>query len=274
MRSLQIITISLFSVLAILFCAVFYRDRMVLDHVPPEIVCDGKPLEVSVSASDEELCAGLTATDDIDGDLTDRIIVRRVSKLVGSNVATAYYAVFDSASNYATFSRSIYYTDYCQPHFSLEQPLIFQVNSQVTLRDRLFANDVLDGDISAQIRVGVSSINTTETGEYPIHVQVTNATGDTAAAKLMLVIANYTSRYPVITLSDYLVYLPQDSELPPLHDYITHVSEVENGAKVEAEAVTISGEVDTARCGSYPVSFSYTNASGLTYTVYLTVIIE
>ena len=85
MRKLQITLIALFLAVAIAFCAVFLHDRLTADHTAPRIVSDGVPLEVSVNATDAELCAGLTAADDRDGDLTDRIIVRRVSQLTGAN---------------------------------------------------------------------------------------------------------------------------------------------------------------------------------------------
>ena len=93
MRKLQITLIALFLAVAIAFCAVFLHDRLTADHTAPRIVSDGVPLEVSVNATDAELCAGLTAADDRDGDLTDRIIVRRVSQLTGANSAQATYMV-------------------------------------------------------------------------------------------------------------------------------------------------------------------------------------
>lgn len=152
MRKLQITLIALFLAVAIAFCAVFLHDRLTADHTAPRIVSDGVPLEVSVNATDAELCAGLTAADDRDGDLTDRIIVRRVSQLTGANSAQATYTVFDSASNFCTFTRPIYYTDYHKPRFSLSQPLVYGVGSTVTLLDRLKAEDVLDGDLTDKMR--------------------------------------------------------------------------------------------------------------------------
>lgn len=67
MRKLQITLIALFLAVAIAFCAVFLHDRLTADHTAPRIVSDGVPLEVSVNATDAELCAGLTAADDRSG---------------------------------------------------------------------------------------------------------------------------------------------------------------------------------------------------------------
>ncbi len=276
MRYLQIIVISLFLVVAIAFSVFFSYDRLMTDHTAPNIVSDGVPLYVSVNASNQELCAGLTAYDNIDGDVTDRIIVRKVSLLSGANSALVSYAVFDSTSNYCTFSRMIYYTDYCKPRFSLSQPLSYAPNSTITLLDRLTAQDVIDGDISQRIRLSSLSISNTEPGEYPITVQVTNSSGDTASVNLTLLIENSTSRHPTISLSNYIHYVTRGDTLTEdmLRDLIIGARESAYGEAVAAEDIEISGEVDTAKRGSYTVTYSYTNAQSLTRAVLLNVIVE
>lgn len=277
MRNLQVIVITLFLVLAVSFSVVFAYDRLAEDHTPPMIYCDGEPLYVSVSATDKELCSGLTARDDRDGDLTERIIVRRVSQLTGPNTATAYYAVFDSASNFCTYTRTVYYTDYRKPRFSLSQPLIYNVNSVISLEGRLTAYDVLDGDISSRIRVGTSSLTNAAPGEYPLTVQVINSTGDISIVNLKVMIENITAQHPVIRLSEYLIYADLDTplETEDLRSYIVSARETANGAKVDPADIRIDGEVDTSKRGDYDVRFSYTNPkSGLTYTVILTVVVE
>ena len=276
MRSLKVILIALFLIVAIAFSVLFCYDRMIIDHVAPQIFCDGERLDVSVSATDEELCKGLRATDDVDGDITDRIIVRRVSRLVGSNSAIIDYAVFDSASNYCTFRRSVYYTDYRQPRFTLSQPMIFNVNSTIAINDRVTATDVIDGDISPRIRISSTSVTNSVEGEYPLGVQVTNSTGDTSVLKLTVCVRNYTSRHPVIHLSEYLTYVERDSTLTDadLREFILNARESESGASVNAKDILINGSVDTSRPGSYDVRYSYLNAQNLSYEVILTVVVQ
>ena len=276
MRNLQIIVICLFLIVAIAFSVFFCYDRLMVDHTAPSIVSDGVPLQVSVNASDKELCAGLTAYDDVDGDITDHIIVRRISRLSGANSAYVYYAVFDSSSNYCVFNRAIYYTDYCKPRFSLSQPLSFTPNSIITLSDRLTAYDVNDGDISNRIRLSSISVSNTEPGEYPITVQVTNNSGDTSSIGLTVLIENVTSRHPTIALSDYIYYVSLGDELTEqdLRELIVGASESSAGKAVTPENIEISGEVDTATRGSYTVTYSYTNAQALTRVVLLNVIVE
>lgn len=276
MRNLQVIVIAVFLIIAVAFSAFFCYDRLMNDHTAPMITSDGVPLYVSITATDKDLCTGLTATDDVDGDITDRIVVRKVSQLVGSNSALIYYAVFDSSSNYCTFTRSVRYTDYCKPRFALSKPLSFGVSSTVLLQDRLTAFDSLDGDITSRIRLSSNSINTSVPGDYPITIQVTNSTGDTAVATLTVRIENADTRQPIINLSDYLIYADMGEELTEnvLRSYIRSVTESYAGGDVRADKVTISGNVDTAARGSYTVTYSYTNAAGYTASVLMTVIVE
>ena len=276
MRSIKSIVIVLFLVIALAFSVMYCYDAMMVDHVAPKIVCDGAKLEVSVTGTDADLCRGLVATDDVDGDITDRIIVRRVSRLVGSNSAVAHYAVFDSASNFCTFTRNVYYTDYCQPKYALSEPMIFNVNSTVTLVDRLTAHDVIDGDITTRIRISAANISTSVEGEYPMTLQVTNSTGDTSALTLTVQIRNYTSRHPRIQLKEYLTYAEQGSivDLEAYRDMILSVRENDGGGVISPKDVVISGEVDTSRIGSYDVKFSYINRENLSYSVVLTVVVQ
>lgn len=276
MKSIKTIIIVLFLIIALAFSVMYCYDKMMVDHVAPNIICDGAKLEISVRATDEELCRGLLATDDVDGDITDRIIVRRVSRLTGSNSAVAHYAVFDSASNFCTFTRNVYYTDYCQPKYTLTQPMIFNVNSQVSLNDRISAYDVIDGDITSRIRVSAANISTSVEGEYPMTLQVTNSTGDTAALTMTVQIRNYTSRHPVITLSEYLTYVEMGSEvdLEQFRDLIVNVKENADGRNGNIKDVVITGSVDSSRMGSYDVKFTYVNQDSLSYSVPLTVVVQ
>lgn len=276
MRNLQITVIAVFLIISVAFCALFAYDRLMLDHEAPMIVCDGQPLYVSVNATDRELCAGLSATDDVDGDITDRIIVRKVSQLVSSNAATVSYVVFDSSSNICTYNRYVFYTDYRMPVFTLTQPLVYNVGSTVMLSDRLTAKDVVDGDISDRIRVDSSNLSNTTEGMYPLHVTVTNSLGDTSTVDLSVLIQNVTSHHPVIHLYEYLIYHPLNEDLDEeeLCSYILMARQSKGGEEVSPDELEILSEVDTSRRGSYNVYYSYTNDQNLTYTVILTVVVE
>lgn len=277
MRNLQIIVIVLFLVVSVAFSAFFLYDRTMMDHEPPMIYCDGAPVRVSVNASEEELCSGLAAWDNVDGNLTNHIVVRRVSQLYGSNSALIYYAVFDSSSNYCTFSRGITYTDYRKPRFALSQPLSFNVSSKITLEGRLSASDVIDGDITQRIRLSSTSVSITEPGVYPITVQVLNSSGDTAVVTIPVIIQSSTSRHPVIRLSEYLIYAEKGEVLTEekMRSYIVSARESSSGRVLSPDDINIDmSQLDTSKRGCTNVSYTYTNARDLTYTVILTVVVE
>lgn len=276
MRNLKLIIIAVFLVVSLAFTAVFLYDRLMLDRTAPVITSDGQPLQISAGASDKELCAGLTATDDRDGDITDRIIVRNVSQLSSGRTAVVSYVVFDSSSNYCQYSRRVTYTDYCRPHFSLSKPLIFNVGSTVTFTDRLTATDVIDGDISDRIRLTQSDLLLVEEGTYTAQVQVSNSSGDISVANLTVIVQNLTLRHPVLELKEYITYIDLDSEYTAedFRDYLTSALTYTNGEPVDFADVVVSGEIDTTRQGTYNVVFSYTNDNDLTSTVILAVIVE
>lgn len=277
MKNLQVILITCFLIIAVAFSTFFCYDKLMADHEPPVITCDGVPLEVSVHATDRELCAGLTATDDVDGDITERIIVRKISQLYSSNRASIQYAVFDSSSNFCTYSRSISYTDYQKPRFSLSQPLIYNSNSTISLSDRLTATDTFDGDITGRIRLASINVDVSLPGKYPLTVQVTNTSGDTAVATLPVLIENTTSRHPVIRLSQYLIYADTVQSLDESYfrSLIVSARDSADGKAVNASKIDISFDtIDLQKRGSYDVIYSYTNQQGLNYTVVLTVIVE
>ena len=184
------------------------------------------------------------------------------------------YTVFDNASNFCTFTRPIYYTDYHKPRFSLSQPLVYGVGSTVTLLDRLKAEDVLDGDLTDKMRLTLVNLSVGTEGDYRIRVQVTNSAGDTSMLSLTVMIRNRTARHPVITLSDYLVYATGDETPEDYRSLIASVLQSEHGASVDPSKVEISGKIDHEHPGSYDVLFSYTNDAGLESSVILTVVVE
>ena len=275
MRNLRILVIALFLIVAVSFATFFSYDRLMMDHSAPQIYCDGEPLNVSVFATDKELCAGLTAYDNVDGDITDRIVVRKVSQLVGDNIAQISYAVFDSSSNLCIYNRYVYYTDYHKPRFSITQPLTYNVNSTITLADRLVATDIIDGDITPRIRVDASRLSNDAEGEYEMPVRVSNSSGDISTLELTVLVQNVTSNHPVIHLDDYLIYVSRGTELSDedLRSHIILAKETNTGIAIDPNKVSITSFVKPNASGSYNVYYTYTNSLNYTYTVILTVVI-
>lgn len=239
--------------------------------VGPTITCDEVILEISATAMESELLQGITASDPQDGDLTDQVIVASVSKLISSDTAKVTYLVFDSDDNMASFVRRIRYYDYRKPTFSIDPrlPLVYPSTAEVSVLDRVTAQDVVDGDISQQIRV--STLAATEDAEvFDITVQVTNTMGDTAWLKLPVQKLAPDSGRPTVELKEYLLYAEKETNFDP----VTYISNVRlaSGDQGSIEDVKVEGTVDTSQEGTYRVTYSY-HAGGSVGKAILTVVV-
>ena len=269
MRLTRFILVLVFLAVAAVYSIQNMTGPSAASKVPPVLSCASEVLTISVHDSDRALLSGVTAADDQDGDLTGRILVSGISKLIDDSTAKITYVVFDSDDNMATLARQIRYTYYQRPRFSLEEPLIYSPNQKVTLLDRLHAQDVLDGDITGAIRATQTAINTEE-GVYDLNVQVTNSMGDTAWLTLPVIIMNDPDDRVDVKLDSYLLYLEQGSSFSP-REHLKGASY--NGGALSLENVTVSGDVDTATPGTYRVHYTGTYGSH-TGTVILTVVVE
>ena len=187
------------------------RDKMTSDYVAPVITADSDAILASVQTSDQELLSGLSATDNLDGDVTGSLMLVSKSKFVQDGTRYVNYAAFDNNKNVGTYTRTLTYTDYVSPRFSISQPLRFLVggSNQDYLRN-ITAHDCLDGDITKQIMITYGAhgaISNTIMGQT-VNLQVTNSAGDTATLELVFTEEDYNSFYQQSpSLSEYLVYV-------------------------------------------------------------------
>ena len=106
---------------------------------------------------------------------------------------------------------------------------------------------------------------------YPAGQTVTLLDRLTASDVLPLKVVITTGGPQLITLSDYLVYLPRGSAFDAA-GYIQSVT-APDGTALPAGQVSIESPVDTSVPGTYHVGYSVT-AQGQSYTVYLAVVVE
>ena len=235
------------------------------DTVAPIINCENDTITVSVTATEEEILKGITATDDRDGDVTDTLVIQGISNFIAPGERIITFAAIDSNLNVGRLERTLIYTDYTVPEFDLKKPLSFVINSKVDFLSNITATSSLDGNITKQIRYSVpTAVDNMIPGTYPIEYFVTDSCGKTSYLETEIEI--YDSVYSAITvvLSDYLIYLPKGSEFDPAIYY--------RGSNIEGTR-SYSGEVDTNTPGTYYVDYFVhgENASGktrLTVVVY------
>ena len=272
MRIVKTITIILFILAVALFAGFGLYDRLLSDTKAPVITCAEETVSVSVNDPESALLAGVTAKDDRDGDLTGKIMLGGVSKLINDDTAKVTYYVFDSADNMASATRFVRYTDYQRPEITVRTPLVYAPGENISVAERLRAMDVIDGDISDRIRVSATDINANVEGTYHITVYVTNSMGDTTELKLPLCIFGKGLADGQIVLMQYLVTLERGAQFDPAEYYLG--AKMPSGRSVKVTDVVVSGEVDTDTPGVYQLLYKGTTQNGTVLAATLAVIVE
>ena len=187
------------------------------DTKAPQIQIDQEILEVSVGADDAALLQGVSAKDNADGDVTDSLIVEKISSLAKDHTATVTYAAFDRSGNVAKASRTLKYMDYQSPKFSQNQSLTFSANSMQNILSFMGATDAIDGDISSRVKgtllSNANSLN--EPGLYQVEFRVTNSMNETVYLTLPVEVYPAGTYNANVELSDYLVYVKTGTAFDP-----------------------------------------------------------
>ncbi len=248
--------------LALVMLVLYGINRMLLyrsfDKTGPEISFEEELLEVSVEVTEEELLEGVTAVDEKDGDVTDSIIIESISKLLAGDERIVTYAAFDGDNHVGKAERRIQYTDYTSPRFSLNEPLITSLSSDMSeMIGALHAKDCIDGDISDQIVITNADITglTGEEASMTYEVQVTNSCGDIASLKLPVSInmSGTSNSFSEIELKKYLIYSKVGKKVD-LKSYIKDV--VAAGQSVSSADVKVSTDLDTSEAGVYTATYT------------------
>ncbi len=247
------------------------------DTKPPAFRSSLDLVEVSMTDPPEALMQGLSAYDNVDGDLNDKIHVKSISTLINDTDVNVEYIVFDNASNYAVFSRTVRYRDYPSPRFHMLMPMIFNVGETVSYAGAVAVMDQRDGNISGRLKLEESTVISSTPGSYTAKLSATNRMGDTIYLPLTVQILDNSASRPKIALKEYLIYLERGQTLR----YRRFLQEVKDPLYPDVnEAVPLSlvsvndSNVDPNTPGVYEVYYYYTGISGEIATVILTVIVE
>lgn len=238
------------------FVAYIQYNKITDDKVPPVITCEEDIISASVKVTDEELLAGVTATDDRSGDVTSSVVIEGMSNFIAENTRIVTYAAIDGNMNVGRLERTIVYTDYKEPTFSLSGPLSYVVGSKIDVLRNVSARSTLDGNISLKVRYGLESVIDNMTpGKYPVEFRVTDSCGKTSYLNTEIEIYDTTYSGIDVELKKYLTYIKVGSNFKK-EDYF-------KGSNIEGK-LTIVSEVDTKKPGTYNVDYyvNGVNASG------------
>ena len=217
MNKLKIVSAAFLAAALVLLGVYTVREKAGQDRKEPVIAVDGDLIEVSVADGEEALLQGITASDTEDGDLTDKVMVESVGRFDKEGRRTVTYAVIDSDSLVAHASRKLTYSDYTPTRFSTDKPLSFEMGT-TDLTGRIQAYDCLDGDLTASVKLtSEEGIEVAQSGHYEAALKVTNSAGATSVLPVTVEIydPSVRSSVPLITLSDYVVYIAEGTAFDP-----------------------------------------------------------
>ena len=211
MRRLRIMILIFFIAVAGIFAFTTVRERLTSDASAPVITAESETLTVSVDSTDEDLLSGMTATDNLDGDVTGTLTVVSKSKFITTGTLKVNYAAFDENNNVGVYSREVTYSDYISPRFSISEPLRFiDGDSNNDYLQNISVDDCLDGNITQKIRITFGETTTVDenVSSQSANLMVTNSAGDNAVLPITLQFDDYRS-YSVQApaLTDYVMYV-------------------------------------------------------------------
>ena len=241
----------------------FYRynkvfDIKVVDKVKPEVELKGNnPSYVCPNKDyDEE---GYTASDDYDGDITDKVNIEKNGNFI-------IYSVKDSSGNKNEIRRSIIFEDKEKPSLTLigDDNIVIYKNSKY-IEKGYTATDNCDGDITNNV-ISTGTVDTNKVGTYTINYEVVDSSNNKTSIK-----RNVTVRERPIYYGDGIIYLTFDDGPSNLTGKILDILD-EEGIKATF-FVTNGGEYvkraynsgHTIALHTYSHNYSYVYASESNY---------
>ena len=235
---------------------------------PVNTLIGPNPQMLEVGSTYNEL--GATASDNVDGDISANVIID--ASLVDTTTVGSYsvaYSVTDAAGNAAApVTRTVNVVDSTAPVITLKG-----ANPQTLEGGSIYselgatASDNVDGDISANVIIDASLVDTTTVGSYSVAYSVTDAAGN-AATPVTRTVNVVDTTAPVITLTG---ANPQTLEVGGTYSELgaTAVDNLDGDITMDIN-IAIS-TVNTAMVGSYSAEYSVTDSSGNGIVLFRTV---
>ncbi len=210
---------------------------------------------------------GATATDNKDGDITDRI--EKYDTVINTSVAdthTVHYRVSDVAGNIALASRMVsveVYIDTIPPVITLlgDNPLLLNLGDAYT-EPGATAEDNVDGDLTGAIDIDNDEVNTNQNGIYTVYYSVSDEAGNKGEAERVVVVGIIDSVPPVITLNgpnpmaiDYMgVYKePGAYAMDSVGDVVD---------SIPFSQFTVKKDINVTVLGTYKVTYTVSDEAG------------
>lgn len=273
MKKIRIAILVFFIAVSALFAYRYLNRRIAVDYQPPVISADSDKIEVGISASEEDLLKGMSAWDNIDGDVTGTLVVLSKSKFIAERTLRVKYAAFDSGRNVGLYTREVTYIDYVSPRFHMDAPLRFVSGSTsggFDYLEHITAEDCLDGNITQHIKMTAGKITpiSSTANLQTINLQVTNSCGDSSVLELTVSVEDYsTYTLPSPALKEYITYVPVGGRIDlmsfPNGIWAGGTAKSFKGSPYDIGNVTYSApKLDLKKPGVYTVTYQLTSSAG------------
>ncbi|WP_170222735.1 immunoglobulin-like domain-containing protein [Rarobacter faecitabidus] len=129
--------------------------------------------------------AGVTAMDDGDGDITDRIRVYGSVNMNWPGRNALSYSVSDTAGNSVQASRIITVVDTTKPTLTVPGGADLPQGASFDPRSGVRASDLVDGDLTGAVAIA-GSVDTATPGDYTLTYSVADSAGNTATVQRVI----------------------------------------------------------------------------------------
>lgn len=271
MKILRVAIVIIFAVTAIVYAYFNIDERLNTDKTIPVISMEDDVLVVSLDATNKDFLKGVTAFDEKDGDITEKIIVESVSKFTDNGECKVTYAVCDNDNHVATAKRKIRFDGYVSPRFEMSRALCYSLYENIDVSEAIMAKDCIEGDISRNIIITSDDYSGAVAGVFTIDAKVTNSGGDSSAIKLPLIVEDRGLSAPKIELKKYLEYVKVNEKID-FEDYIVEAVDVDDSNLTSR--VKIDSNLDIKKPGVYSVHYYVTDSAGEKGHTVLIIVVE
>ena len=258
--------------------SITYNATWVKNMVPmnaaPVIQATDKTIEVGDEFNPR---ADVTATDEEDGDITNKIeILKNDVNVNEPGIYDVTYKVTDTQG--ASYTTTIKVTVNPKAADLNACPVIQATDKTLTVGDEfdpladVTAEDEEDGDITDKIEILENEVDTTKPGKYEVTYKVTDS-GGASHVKTIKVTVNPKmeplNAAPIITAEDKT--LTVGDTFDPMADVTA--TDAEDGNLTDKIEI-LNNEVDTTKPGKYEVTYKVTDSKGASYTKTITVTVN
>ena len=231
------------------------RKVTIVDTTAPVITLKGEA-EVTHEGGSEYVDAGVTASDNLDGDITDQVTVVNPVDVTKLGEYTLTYNLTDDTGNQAAeVTRKVTVVDTTGPVITVTGDAEVTVEAGDTYEDAgATVADNIDSGLEA---TSVSTVDTTKPGEYAVTYNVADSNGNDAVQVSRKVTVVDTTA-PVITLSGEAEINVEAAGT--YSDAGATSTDIVDGDLTET--IVTNNPVDTSKPGEYTVTYESTDAAG------------